>query len=140
MKRLIIISILLCAISLVGYSQSPGVTKSYPLKTLTNTTAATQDFTLTNSYNSLTFQVLCTNLTGTSAGKITIDGSVDGVTYFGLVDTDGYFKGYPNDTLTITNGAIGQWTMNGTALKFYRFKYAPSGSHTTRITAKIIIK
>lgn len=140
MKKLILLSFLLCAISLIGYSQSPGVVKSFALKTLTNTTAATEDFTLTGSYKSLTIQVLCTNLTGTSAGIVTIDGSVDGVNYLALTDTDCLFKGFTNDTLTIANGAIGQWVMVGTPLKHYRIKYAPSGSHTTRATAKLIIK
>ena len=139
MKRLIIL-LLLCAISYIGYSQSPGVTKPFALKTLTNTTAATEDFTLTDWYKSLTIQVLCTQLTGTSEGKVSIDASVDGTSYFGLIDVSSFFKGYSNDTLTITNGSIGQWVMIGTPFKYYRIKYAPSGSHTTRVTAKIIVK
>lgn len=139
MKKLIIL-LLLCAISFIGYSQSPGVTKSFALKTLTNTTAAIEDFTLSSFYKSLTIQVLCTNLTGTSEGKVTINASVDGTNYLALTDVDCLFKGFTNDTLTIANGAIGQWVMVGTPFKYYRIKYAPSGTHTTRVTAKIIVK
>lgn len=138
MKRILFIMIL--AIPLIGFSQSPGVVKALAEKTLTNTTAAYTDFTLVGSYQSLTIQVLCTKLTGTSEGKITIKGSVDGTSWMGLTDKDCLFKGYSNDTLTIANAAIGQWVISGSPWKYYRINYAPSGTHTTKVTPKIIVK
>lgn len=116
-----------------------GVVKSIALRTLTNTTAASDVISTTSNYE-LTIQVLCTNLTGTTAGVVTIMGSVDGTSYKGLTDYDGIFKGFSNDTLTMTNGAIGQWVIPKSPFKYYKISYAPSGSHTTRVTAKYIFK
>jgi hypothetical protein len=137
MKKLAIIFLLI--IPLIGFSQQ-GVVKALTVKTLTNTTAATEDFTIAGSYQSLTIQVLCTQLTGTSAGSISLSASVDGTSYKGITDYEGILKGFTNDTLTIANGAIGQWVLNGAPFKYYRLVYAPSGTHTTRVTPKIILK
>lgn len=138
MKKFFGLFLFVLMLSFTTFAQV-GVVKSIALRTLTNTTAASDVITLTAN-NTLVIQVLCTQLTGTSAGVVTIMGSVDGTSYKGLTDYDGVFNGFSNDTLTITNGAIGQWVIPKSPFKYYKISYAPSGTHTTRVTAKYIYK
>ena len=126
--------------SFASFAQT-GVVKTLPIDTLDNTAPRTSSIiTASGQYNSLAITALCTQLGGTSDGSLTLQGSVDGTSYVALTDYEGFSKGYANDTLTMTNGAIGQWAILKTPFIYYKIKYAPSGSHTTRVTAKYIYK
>ena len=77
---------------------------------------------------------LCTQLGGTSDGTLILEGSTDGTTYVPLVETAGLFRFYPNDTLTVTNGA--KWLIIFEAksqLKSFRVKGTGTANDTTYV-------
>jgi hypothetical protein len=84
----------------------------------------------------VTLQALCTQTGGTSDGSITLQGSLDGVSYVALTDLAGFIKGYPNDTLTITNGAVASWMVKDCPYNYLRLKVVGTSGDSTKITAK----
>lgn len=105
----------------------------------------TVNFTLgqiTGGYETLTIQALCTQVGGTSDGTLILQASVDGTSYITIQD-DTYstlLKSYPNDTLTITNGAVGTWIVKNVPYNFYRLRGAGTTGDSTLITAKYVYK
>lgn len=103
----------------------------------------TVNFTLgqiTGGYSTLTIQALCTQVGGTSDGTLILQTSVDGTSWRTVQDATGVLKGYPNDTLTITNGAVVQWVVDETPWNFYRVQGAGTASDSTLITVKYVYK
>lgn len=88
----------------------------------------------------LVIQALCTEVAGTSDGTITLQSSTDGVSWSGVVDEVGKVKGYPSDSLTITDGAIGKWVLHETPDYKYRLKVEGTASDTTLISPCYIRK
>ncbi len=88
----------------------------------------------------LTIQALCTEIGGTSDGSLVLDASVDGVSYETLTSTTDLVYGFPNDTLTITDGAVVTWLIKAPGWRFYRVKGAGTASDSTLITIKYIYK
>lgn len=82
----------------------------------------------------LTLQALCTELGGTSDGTLLLQGSVDGTSYVTIIETAGVFTFFPNDTLTITDGAVMTATIKDSPFNYYRWKGAGTASDTTLIT------
>lgn len=85
-------------------------------------------------------QALCTQVGGTSDGTLTLQGSVDGTSWVALTDETGRFKGYPNDSLTITNGAVTEWLITDNPWYKLRIKGAGTANDSTLITTKYIRK
>lgn len=103
----------------------------------------TVNFTLgqiTGGYETLTIQALCTQVGGTSDGTLILQASVDGTSWLTVQDATGVLKGYPNDTLTITNGAVAQWVVDETPWNFYRVQGAGTASDSTLVTVKYVYK
>ena len=78
-------------------------------------------------------QALCTELGGTSDGTLILKGSVDGTTYVTLSETAGLINFYPNDTLTITDGAAWLVTIQSKLFNYYKVVGAGTASDTTLI-------
>lgn len=95
---------------------------------------------ITGDYNSIVIQALCTQTGGTSDGSLILKGSVDGVTYTTLVTTDNFLYAYPNDTLTITNGASVQWVLDATPFLYYRVTGAGTSGDSTKVAIKYVYK
>ena len=91
-------------------------------------------------YETILVQALCTQVGGTSDGTLTLQGSVDGTSWVALTDETGRLKGYPNDSLTITNGAVTQWLITDNPFFKLRIKGAGTASDSTLITTKYIRK
>lgn len=81
-------------------------------------------------------QVLCTQLGGTSDGSLLLKASVDGVTYTTLAETSSKLNFYPNDTLTITNGASWLIDIEANLFNYYKVVGAGTASDTTLINIK----
>lgn len=105
-----------------------------------NETIYLTSWPVTGGYSTLTLQALCTQIGGTTDGTITLQGSVDGTSYVALTDATGLVKGYPNDSLTMTNGAVTSWVIEKTPYNYYRLKIAGTASDTTKVTAKYVYK
>ena len=85
-------------------------------------------------------QALCTETGGTADGTLTLDVSVDGTSYVPFTDATGIMKGYPNDSLTITDGAVTSWIVQVNAGYKYRIKGAGTTGDSTLISATYIRK
>jgi hypothetical protein len=109
--------------------------------TITNTGTVYSDVvTSTGAANSIVFQVVTTQLSGTSAGTAILQGSVDGTSYVTLSEKNGLIAGLPNDTLTISNGAIWNITVLNSPWKYYKIKAVGSGTSSTKVVYKYIYK
>ena len=94
---------------------------------------------ISDSWDHVTIQVLCTETGGTADGTVTLQGSVDGTNYVPLTDYSGIVKGYPNDSLTIADGAVTSWVINGVPYNYYRLKIAGTASDSTLISPKVAL-
>lgn len=88
----------------------------------------------TSSSGTLAIQALCTELGGTSDGTLRLQGSVDGTSYNFITSIDGKFDFYPNDTLTITDGAVIQCLITNSPFNYYRWSGSGTSGDTTLIT------
>jgi len=81
----------------------------------------------------LMVQPVTTNLTGTTAGNVFLQGSIDGTNFVTLNSGNSDLKA-ANDTLTASDGASTLWI---TEIRFpiYRVFYDGSGTHTSTIGA-----
>lgn len=84
----------------------------------------------------VSLQALCTQVGGTSDGTIVIEASEDRISWETLTTTAGLFHGFPNDTLTIVNGAVGLWVVENNPFGYLRYKVAGTASDSTLITPK----
>jgi hypothetical protein len=95
---------------------------------------------ISGGYTTLAIQALCTEIGGTSDGTLLLQGSVDGTSFVTQQDATGVLQSYPNDTLTITDGAIVQYIIQGTPMNFYRVQGAGTASDSTLVTVKYTYK
>jgi hypothetical protein len=89
-----------------------------------------------SSSGTLAIQALCTELGGTSDGTLLLQGSVDGTSYVTINSVVGKYDFFPNDTLTITDGAVMTCLITGSPFNYYRLQGAGTASDTTLITPK----
>jgi hypothetical protein len=137
-KFVVLISLILFAF--VALAQK-GVVQSVTPDTLT--AVETEYFVcgpFGNAWENLTIQALHTQLGGTSDGTGVLQGSVDGVSYVTIQDEAGFMKSYPNDSTTITSGAVYEWTIRKPAFNYYRYAATGTASDTTLVTVKYIYK
>lgn len=93
-----------------------------------------------SSSGTLVLQALCTELGGTSDGTLILRGSVDGTSYVDIVETAGVFNFYPNDTLTITDGAVITCVITNSPFGYYLWQGVGTASDTTLVTPKYLPK
>lgn len=139
MKKLLLL--LAFAVVAMAASAQVGSVKSVTFADLEDATADTSSVvSVTSSYNAITFQALCTESDGStsSSGTIILQGSVDGISYLTLSEDVGW--AIPNDTLTISEGAIWQFSVTDAALKYYRAIGVTSASDTVTVTLKYLLK
>lgn len=139
MKKLIFI--LVFAIVAIAANAQKGKVKTLAVDTLQG--AETVNFgviTATGDYRSIDIQAVCTELGGTSDGTLFLKGSVDGLSYIDITDASGLLKGFPNDTLTITDGAIWNVVIQDVPFKYIRPSGTGTASDTTSIQFKYVFK
>lgn len=103
--------------------------------------------------NLLVIQALCTQVDGTSEGTLILQGSVDGTSYNTLTSTEplhpgdtvqsglnGFITAFPNDTLTVTNGAVGSWIVKDSPFRKFRIQGTGGAGDTTTVSIKYTIK
>lgn len=81
-------------------------------------------------------QVVCTELGGTSDGSLILKASVDGVSFVTVSEKAGAFEFYPNDTLTIVDGAGWLIDVKGSPFKYYEVVGTGTASDTTLVSIK----
>jgi len=142
MKKLLTIIVLIFAIAISTQAQSTkGIVIAITPDTLTK--VETEYFTISagGSYNSIAITTLFTEIAGTSDGSAILQASVDGISYYVLNETSGVANFYPNDTLSITSGAIWNIVITEPAFKYYRVAATGTASpDITLVTTKYILK
>lgn len=121
-------------------SAQKGAVVTVPSITVTDAGTSTAVFQLSGTYQSLTVQVVCTNVSGTTGGTLTLLGSVDGTSYVTITDVAGFVKGYSTDALTMTNGAIWNKVILHPVWKYYKVSAAGTGTQVSTVAIKYILK
>jgi hypothetical protein len=139
MKKLIFIVIAL-SFTFVSYAQFP-VTITDDIEG-----AETVNFTTinaTNDYKSLSLDVLCTEVGGTSDGTLIVqgrNGSSGNWTTLTTAFLAHSLEVTPNDTLTITDAGVWKVVIKEPSFSQYRVQGAGTSGDTTTIAIKYLLK
>ena len=123
MKKFILIAVL-GLFSFAASAQVTSMTSQYSqtTDTVTNTGTKYMYITVPSSHENVSIQSVVTKTSGTAAGYVYIQGSLDGVNYVGNIAT--------TDSAAVsnvtTNTAI--FTMSSKQYKYYRLAYTGSGT------------
>lgn len=139
MKKLILL--LVASFALVAFANAQRVF-SLTGDTVNGNETIYVDAVLESSTSSgtLTLQAAFSEIGGTSDGSAYLQGSLDGSSYVDILETTGLFHFYPNDTLTITNGAVMQAVVLNSPFIEYRWKVVGTASDSTFVTPKFTWK
>ena len=129
MKKLLIIVLMCVAFASVKAQSTLKSTFDLASDTVTNTGTVTLSVLAPGSYNKSTVQIAITKISGTVGGTVTLQGSLDGVTY-GTLDTTTY-------TATDVAGQSKIWVEDGNPVRYYRVSYAGTGTMSAIISAKL---
>lgn len=135
--------IFIIAIMLIGYVASAQRGKIYEITPDTITEVETELFStdrISGTYQSLTMNLVLEELGGTTEGSAIFEGSLDGTSWNTLNTTTGKYTFFPNDTLTMTDGATWLVIITEPALQYYRFSATGTANDTTLITPKWSLK
>lgn len=105
-------------------------------RTVIDTLQGAETVIFTTMQGAEQIQALCTQLGGTSDGSLILKGSVDGVSFETVSETSGKFAFYPNDTLTITDGAVWLVDVEDQPFNYYSITGAGTADDTTKVTIK----
>lgn len=100
--------------------------------TVTNTTVKYQYAIAQGSNIHITFQSLYTKVSGTAAGTIALQGSIDGVNWSGTLGTA--------FTLTDVSSQVATFTVVPSQYQYYRIVVTPSGTQSSRINTKVLVR
>jgi hypothetical protein len=100
--------------------------------TVTNTTVLYQYAIAQGSNIHVTFQSLFTKVTGTPAGTIALQGSIDGVNWSGTLGTA--------FTITDVTTQVASFTVVPSTYQYYRIVVTPSGTQSSRINTKVLLR
>jgi hypothetical protein len=109
----------------------------YPSGTATLTDAGTiysSPVESSSSRGTLTLQASFENVSGTTAGTATFEGSIDGVNYKTISTVAGKFDFYASASEAISDGLVMQAAITNSPFGFYRFKVVGSGTQSTTCT------
>lgn len=135
-------TILLITLSLSAFGQRRGNVTALPVDTVKG--AETIYFTLpeiTGTYSTLTFEAKCTEVGGTADGYVFIQAAADyrDANWVTLGEYNWLFEA-ANDSLDISNGAVGSWVIAAPPYNAYRFVVIGTSGDTTKITPKYLLK
>lgn len=134
MKKLLVL--LVCVFAFVALANAQRVYTTTVDTLQGNETVNFEAIQSSSSSGTLAIQALCTQLGGTSDGTLLLQGSVDGTSYVTITNVAGKYDFYPNDTLTITNGAVMTALITESPFNYYRFQGAGTAGDTTLVTPK----
>lgn len=80
----------------------------------------------------VTFQSLFTKVSGTAAGTIALQGSIDGVNWSGTLGMA--------FTLTDVASQVASFSISPSTYQYYRVVVTPSGTQSSRIVTKVLVR
>ena len=100
--------------------------------TLTDATTVYSDLIdSTSAKGTLTLQASFANVSGTSAGTVTLEGSINGTSFKTISTVAGKFDFYASDSETIIDTLVMQAAITVSPFGFYRFKMVGAGTQST---------
>lgn len=141
MKKFILLFALMFSIAGISNAQSYTMLSSVGNTSDTNTNAETVTLTkaITGSFAVISVQAVVTKLSGTAAGNIVLQGTVNGTNYVNLTDL---CQPSANDTFTLTNVTTQScmWTITPSKYIGYRLAFTTSGTVSARVQGTIIAR
>lgn len=106
--------------------------------TIVNTATEACSLKVVNSYKSVTIHALITKISGTVAGTLTLQGTVDGTTWI-TVDTASFItEGAATFTATNVASQSKVWIMNGAPYLWYKLSYTGSGTMSATLKGYLL--
>jgi hypothetical protein len=142
MKNFIFLAIVSILITVAGFeskAQIADMKSSYTLSSDTVTNGGTSylgNVAPVKGSDKVTIQVNCTELSGTTAGTITIQGSLDG-TNFKAIPTEETQTGVATATALDVASQTFVWRFSGSPFPYYRVSWTGAGTMSATMTAKI---
>jgi len=144
MKKLLFLAVLMISALSIGQVTGPKLTyasvgnlRSTPTHattdTITNTTVKYQYGIINGSNRHVTFQSTLDKISGTVAGTVKPQGSVDGVLYTDIAGQTAF-------TLTDVAQQTCTFVIAPSSYQFYRITVTPSGTQSTKIATKALIR
>ena len=85
----------------------------------------------TSARGTITLQASFANVSGTTAGTATLEGSIDGISFKKISTVAGKFDFYASDSETVVDALVMQAAITASPFGFYRFKVVGSGTQST---------
>lgn len=103
--------------------------------TIANTATGYVGYTVNNYYETVAIQAVVTKLSGTAAGTVTLQGSLDGTNY---VTVSSSFA--TATTLTVTNVTTNSklFVVTGSPYRYYRLSYTGSGTMSCKLNGYLL--
>jgi hypothetical protein len=103
--------------------------------TITNTGSGYVEFTLNSFYKRVSFQPVVTKLSGTAAGTVTLQGSIDGINY--VTVSSSYVS---SATMSVTNVTTSTAILIVTSspYRYYRLNYVGSGTMSCLLSGFLV--
>lgn len=107
------------------------------------------EFSTTGSYNTITIEMLCSELGGTSDGTLTLYGSLDGTNFVFVNGVGGLVIASPKasntgtdlNQLTITDALVASWVVQGSPYDDWKVLGVGDTGDTTLVSAiKVVLK
>lgn len=110
-------------------------------------TVSFETFTATGSYNSISFEAVCTELGGTSDGTLTLYGSNDGDNWVFINGVGGLVIASPKasntgtdlNQLTVTDALVASWVVDGAPFGEYKIVGEGTAGDTTLVNDITVI-
>lgn len=136
MKKLFSLFVLMAFLITLSHAQVTTMTLSGD--TVVNTGTKFCSLRLAQSYKKVTVQALITKISGTVAGTLTLQGSIDGTNWV-TADTASFVT-EGAATFTATNVATQNktWIMNGDPYLWYRLSYTGTGTMSATLKGYVL--
>ncbi len=142
MKKIMLFAVVLITLAAfdVKAQRTQKFLSPFGFETDTVTNTGTAYLTVRNTKEGsdvVAIQVVCTKISGTTAGTLTLQGSLDGVNFYALTDT----TSVPNiNTFTATDVASQTfiWKLSDNPVEFYRVSWTGSGTMSATLKAFLL--
>ncbi len=136
MKNILILFSLCFAFVLGANGQTSTMTNSGD--TIVNTATEACSLKVNNSYKSLSIHALITKISGTVAGTLTLQGTIDGVTWV-TVDTATFVSdGLATYTATNVTSQSKVWIVSGSPYLWFKLSYTGTGTMSATLKGYIL--
>jgi hypothetical protein len=147
MKKLVILSFMVFALGMSAFAQKALISSNAAaliptVDTVTNTGSKYMTLPLstpvTGPKQTVTISAVATLISGTGAGTVILQGSIDGVNYSTIAASQ--LQGAQTATFTLTNvsSQVYHWVVLGAPFPYYRINLTGSGTEVISIAGKLL--